>query len=68
MTDPYQSEIWQHRKSGGLYTIIGECLIEASMTPAVIYKSLFGGQVWVRPKEEFHDGRFVNIGLDEIAR
>ncbi len=62
-----QSEIWQHVKSGGLYTVEGECMIEADMTPAIIYRSLWDSAVWVRPKSEFYDGRFRNIAVDEIT-
>lgn len=62
-----QSEIWQHAKSGGLYTVVGHCLIEADLTHATIYRSLWDGQVWVRPTTEFEDGRFRNIAVDEVT-
>lgn len=63
-----QSEIWRHVKSGGLYTIKdNNALIEATLVRAVCYASLFDGQVWVRPAEEFYDGRFVNIAIDELT-
>lgn len=61
-----QSEIWQHLKSGGLYVVIGHCLIEADLTPATIYRSLFDGETWVRPTAEFEDGRFQNLAIDEV--
>lgn len=62
-----QSEIWQHVKSGGLYTVIGHEMIEADLTPATIYRSLWDGAVWVRPTAEFEDGRFRNIAVDDIT-
>lgn len=62
-----QSEIWQHIKSGGLYTVIGHGLIEADLSPATIYKSLWDGAVWVRPTAEFEDGRFLNLAVDEVT-
>ena len=62
-----QSKIWQHVKSGGLYTIIGHGVIVADLTPATIYRSLWDGAVWVRPTAEFEDGRFRNIAVDEVT-
>lgn len=62
------SEIWRHVKSDGLYTVVDQnAIIEATMAPAVCYRSLFDGQVWVRPATEFFDGRFVNIPVEQIA-
>ena len=52
------SNIWRHKKSGGLYTIVGEAIIESTMQKATIYKSLHDDKLWIRPKDEFHDGRF----------
>jgi hypothetical protein len=57
------SSLWRHRK-GGTYRIVGHAMIEASMTPAVIYESLSGDAgLWVRPGDEFLDGRFTR-GID----
>lgn len=65
----FQSEIWQHKKSGGLYAIVDDnALIEEPFTKAVAYRSLFDGQLWVRPHAEFFDGRFRNLSIDEVAR
>jgi hypothetical protein len=49
----------RHVKTGGDYTVMCEALIEATMTPAVVYRSAHDGKVWVRPTKEFCDGRFV---------
>jgi hypothetical protein len=62
-----QSEIWQHVKSGGLYRVVGECLLEKDLTHLTIYKSLMNGQQWVRPSLEFHDGRFRIVSLKSLS-
>lgn len=54
-------EIWRHLKTGGLYVVIAEGRIEADLSDVVIYRSCKDGSVWTRPKEEFHDGRFVRV-------
>ena len=51
--------IWRHKKAGGLYVIIDErAVIEKTMEPATIYRSISDNRTWIRPKAEFHDGRF----------
>ena len=47
-------------KKGRYYQVIGEGIIEESCTPAVIYKN-DAGMTWIRPSEEFYDGRFTPI-------
>ena len=53
---------YRHKKTGGAYEILhgqaSEAFFEADMTPAIIYRSLEDGKIWVRPKDEFYDGRF----------
>lgn len=51
---------WKHRK-GGSYVIEGFCIIEKTMQPAVIYTRFDepSGCKWIRPCEEFFDGRFT---------
>lgn len=51
---------WRHVKTGGEYTVIGECRLEATNEPAIVYRSAHG-TVWARSKQEFFDGRFVPI-------
>lgn len=64
---PNESEIWQHRKSGGLYMIMSEeATLEKDLSKQVIYTSLFDGAVWIRPYSEFFDGRFINVSVDEV--
>jgi hypothetical protein len=53
--------LYRHIKTGGLYLLLGDCLIESDKTLAVIYRSMSDGQVWVRPTKEFFDGRFEFI-------
>ena len=59
---------WKHVKSGGLYSVITYAMIEATLTPAVIYaggngyhKDGLTWKVWCRPVSEFMDGRFARI-------
>jgi len=61
---------------GGRYTVVGTCLIEATLQPGVLYKPLQGDSqhvLWMRPLAEFHDQvacaegvlpRFVKIADD----
>ncbi|MHA7852235.1 DUF1653 domain-containing protein [Roseovarius sp.] len=56
---------WEHFRSGGIYRIVGHALIESDLTPAIIYESLSGGAgLWVRPADEFLDGRFFRQRKD----
>lgn len=55
--------VWKHMKTGNLYEIVGFGLVEKTLTPSVIYRqhsAVIGySSLWVRPCEEFFDGRFV---------
>lgn len=63
-----QSQIWQHVESGGLYYLETDVAItQANMARAAIYRSLWDGQVWVCTAEEFFDGRFRNLAVDEVT-
>lgn len=56
------SIVWKHVKTGGVYIVVEEeCLLESDLTPMVAYLSLKDGKIWLRPKEEFFDGRFVKL-------
>jgi hypothetical protein len=60
--DGEASERWRHKKRGTAYEIITrEAIIEATETPAVVYRCLADATVWVRPAEEFFDGRFERV-------
>lgn len=52
---------WRHRKTQGIYRVIATGLIEETLTPCVVYEAEKGGRVWVRPYDEFMDGRFEQI-------
>ena len=47
-------------KKGRFYQVIGEGYVEATMERAVIYKNDLG-ILWIRPSEEFYDGRFTPV-------
>lgn len=49
----------QHRKSGD-YQEIRRSLLEADLTPAVVYRAK-DDAIWVRPAKEFDDGRFTRL-------
>lgn len=61
-----KGDIAQHRK-GGIYVIIEtpeRCRIESENLPAYAYAPIDntdGGILWIRPKNEMEDGRFVKI-------
>jgi hypothetical protein len=66
--------VWIHKKTGDRYQVINgmktkrfendgyehdeRTFIEKGCVPAVIYFSLKDAKFWVRPYEEFMDGRF----------
>lgn len=56
----------QHAKSGGIYRIVGRAQLQASIplkdyASMIVYYSEDSGYYWVRPVEEFEDGRFVKL-------
>lgn len=63
---------WRHKKRGTVYEIITtmasfQCAaapeIEANFEDDVftVYKNVETGAIWVRPTEEFMDGRFERV-------
>jgi hypothetical protein len=65
------ADLWCHVKTGGVYEIVGECIIEATNKPAVLYRSVIpapGRSIWARPKDEFFDGRFEKVDLRETSQ
>jgi len=49
--------VLRHYK-GGIYTVVGTCLIEATLKPGILYKPHQGDSqdaVWMRPLAEFDD-------------
>lgn len=55
--------IWRHLKTETLYTIKDLVVWENDLTVCVSYQNLMiGSQVhWIRPLDEFLDGRFVKL-------
>ena len=50
-----------HRhKKGGRYRVIMHAVLESDRSDVVVYDDA-QGDVWVRPVEEFYDGRFTNL-------
>ncbi len=52
-------KLYMHIKTCGIYKVISLGKIEATMTPCVVYEDDHGA--WVRPYDEFCDGRFTEI-------
>lgn len=54
---------WEHVKTKRTYYVIGLTIIEATMTPAVVYSGSCSVHYasWVRPLAEFLDGRFERV-------
>jgi hypothetical protein len=64
---------WRHKKRGSTYEEVGRAKLQASdiggmsdMQPMVVYRGE-DGQLWVRPEDEFMDGRFEAIDAEKAA-
>jgi len=67
---PTPGSLWTHRKTAHIYVVIGECQLEATNRPAVLYRQINhpdGGKLWARDRDEFLDGRFEWFESGEIA-
>ena len=51
----------QHLKTGEFYRILHLAKIEASLEDVYVYEALINHTVWIRPKLEMEDGRFIPI-------
>lgn len=54
----HRGQCVRHVKTRGIYEIIGYGKIEKDQTSVAIYEQVWEGRIWVRPVEEFEDGRF----------
>jgi hypothetical protein len=59
--------VYKHRKRGTEYSVLGEGMLQVEndekledYSSVVIYKG-DDGQLWVRSRDKFHDGRFEKI-------
>lgn len=57
-------KLFQHKKTRGIYVVVNRCLLEAdAKTMMIVYQDYpAGNNTWVRPEDEFLDGRFQCIG------
>lgn len=55
----------QHKK-GGLYRVICDSVMSSEdLSLHVVYDDA-SGKVWLRPKSEFEDGRFIEIKKENV--
>lgn len=47
--------------NGNLYELLSVGILERTLEAMVIYKDIETGVIWVRPSEEFFDGRFEEV-------
>lgn len=74
--------LWRHKKTGDVYvTLLQTALLERDLTPVVVYAKLPKGTepgwqqgmmlpppYWVRPVDEFLDGRFQQLTDEEAEK
>ena len=56
-----ERELYLHKKSGGLYEVICNATNESNKELMVVYRNMITGERWVRPADEFNDGRFTRV-------
>jgi hypothetical protein len=59
------SEMWRHKKSGGIYAWVMTVVREDDQKVLVVYRGVNDGVRWARPAAEFYDGRFERIDADD---
>lgn len=61
---------WIHARTGRRYTVLAEAKVEATQAPVIVYQGTgpATGEVWVRPRSEFQDGRFVPVPATLLQR
>lgn len=68
LTDLIEDQNYTHRKTGGVYRLICLGKNEADGSDVVIYQNVNDLEVWVRSKDEFMDGRFVEVSHAVCSR
>lgn len=63
-----EGTIWKHLKTGHHYVIVGECMLEENWKVAVLYRRVDGTSMRpiARDKEEFFDGRFIHVKVNDL--
>lgn len=63
-----KGSVWQHKKTETLYMVRDLVLIESTLTVSISYSKVSELQpvIWVRPLEEFLDGRFEQVNLGKV--
>jgi hypothetical protein len=56
-----EPSIYLHKKSGRLYEVLCNANREADGVLMVVYRNVATGDRWVRPADEFNDGRFERV-------
>lgn len=59
----------RHKKRGTVYEVIDEADLQtekplSDYAVVVVYRDPSNGRLWVRPREEFYDGRFEEVPAD----
>jgi hypothetical protein len=54
-------ELYRHKKTKGLYSVVCIARIEATGEQVTVYKNISSDEIWVRPSSEFNDGRFEKV-------
>lgn len=54
-------DFYRHEKTGGIYTVACHATYEKTGERVVVYQNVQTDEIWVRPYEEFYDGRFKKL-------
>lgn len=56
-------KLFLHKKSGNVYEVLHIAIDEKSLVSNVVYRDIDNGLIWIRPVDEFFDGRFTIVYL-----